>query len=89
MVIGPIPNVRAYSRPKGKEKLYPALFDSEDAYQVLEGMEYNLYGNASDLLKEAYAQELAAYESNGINNRNHYLSKAIYLKKKAQKLMVH
>lgn len=82
--------VRAYNDiPKGKEKLYPALFDSEDAYQVLEGMEYNLYGNASDLLKEAYAQELAAYESNGINNRNHYLSKAIYLKKKAQKLMVH
>jgi len=78
-----------YDIPKGKEKLYPALFDSEDAYQVLEGMEYNLYGDATDLLKQAYAQELAAYESNDINHRNQYLSKAIYLKKKAKKLMVH
>lgn len=31
-----------------------ALADTEDAYQVLEGTEYKLYGNAVKLLKEAY-----------------------------------
>lgn len=80
---------KTYNIQKGREKLYPALFDSEDAYQVLEGMEYNLYENASDLLKEAYAQEVAAYEADEVNDRNHYLNNALYLKRKARKLMVH
>lgn len=75
--------------PEGREKLYPALFDSEDAYQVLEGMEYNLFENAFELLREAHSQEIAAYEAEDINHRNQYLNKAIYLKRKAKKLMVH
>ena len=74
--------------PEGREKLYPALFDSEDAYQVLEGMEYNLFGNASGLLREAHSQELSAYWADAVDTRNQYLSKAIYLKRKARKQMV-
>jgi hypothetical protein len=81
-------DAKTYDIAKGREALYPALFDSEDAYQVLEGMEYNLYDNASELLREAYSQEVAAYEASDVNHRNHYLNKAIYLKKKARKLMV-
>jgi cytochrome c peroxidase len=73
---------------EGREKLYPALFDSQDAYQVLDGMEYNLYDNASDLLREAYANELSAYWADQVNDRNYYLKKAIHLKKKARKMMV-
>jgi cytochrome c peroxidase len=80
---------KTYDIQRGREKLYPALFDSEDAYQVLDGMEYNLFENAFELLREAHSQELSAYEADDVNHRNQYLNKAIYLKRKARKQMVH
>ena len=52
-------------------------------------MEYNLFENAFELLREAHSQEIAAYEADDVNHRNQYLTKAIYLKRKAKKLMVH
>jgi cytochrome c peroxidase len=80
---------KTYDIAEGREKLYPALFDSEDAYQVLEGMEYILFENASKLLRDAYAQEIAAYEADDVDHRNQYLNKALYLKKKARKQIVY
>jgi hypothetical protein len=80
--------VKAYNIRQGREKLYPALFDSEDAYQVLEGLEYNLYENTPELLRKAYAKEISAYKANNVKLRNKHLNKAIRLKRKARRLMV-
>jgi cytochrome c553 len=65
-----------------------AMADTEDAYQVLEGMEYNLFEGAVDMLKLAYELEASAINANNESKRNHLLYKAISYKDKAKKLMV-
>ena len=64
-----------------------AMADTEDAYQVLEGLEYNLFENSVHLLKLAYELEASAINANNKSKRNHLLQKAIYYKDKAGKLM--
>ncbi len=64
-----------------------AMADTEDAYQVLEGMEYHLFGDAVDLLKLAYELEASAINANNKSKRNQLLQKAISYKDKAKKLM--
>ena len=65
-----------------------AMADTEDAYQVLEGLEYNLFENAVDLLKLAYELEASAINVHNKSKRNQFLQKAISYKNKARKLMV-
>jgi hypothetical protein len=65
-----------------------AMADTEDAYQVLEGLEYNLFENAVDLLKLAYELEASAINVHNKSKRNQFLQKAISYKDKARKLMV-
>jgi len=64
-----------------------AMADTEDAHQVLEGLEYNLFEGAVDLLKLAYELEASAINANNKSKRNQLLQKAISYKNKAGKLM--
>lgn len=72
----------------GQTLINIAMSDTEDAIEVLEGMEYVIFEGAVELLEEAYNLEMLAMQNGNLSKRNKILRQAIAIKNKARKLML-